>query len=123
MKRGPARQGRFRIYRALREIQKSRYFRLRNRKRTEITCETSRFVVLETLTGPNPAWCAGCGSEQEMVTPEVAAAIASVSTRLIYRWIEAGKLHFLEGSQGSLLICSKSLLAFGFSQPGRGEDS
>jgi excisionase family DNA binding protein len=47
-----------------------------------------------------------------MATPEEAAAIAGVSTRAIYRWIEAGELHFLEGPERNLLVCSTSLLAY-----------
>jgi len=47
-----------------------------------------------------------------MVTPEEAAAIARASTRSIYRWIEAGKLHFLESPGYPLLICSASLVAY-----------
>jgi predicted site-specific integrase-resolvase len=46
-----------------------------------------------------------------MLTPDEGAAIANVSTRAIYRWIEAGKLHFFEIPEGPLLICSTSLLA------------
>jgi len=47
-----------------------------------------------------------------MVTAEEAAAIARVSTRSIYRWIEAGTLHFLDNPDSPLLICSASLLAY-----------
>jgi len=46
-----------------------------------------------------------------MFTPEVAARLASVSQRTIYRWIEAGSLHFTETPDGGLLVCQASLLA------------
>jgi len=45
-----------------------------------------------------------------MLAPDAAAAIASVSTRTIYRWIEAGELHFQENPDRRLLVCSASLL-------------
>jgi hypothetical protein len=44
-----------------------------------------------------------------MTGPEVAAAWAGVSTRLIYRWLEAAQLHFVEGPEGVLFVCLRSL--------------
>jgi predicted site-specific integrase-resolvase len=44
-----------------------------------------------------------------MVTPDAAAAIAHVSPRTIYRWIELGKVHFAETPEGLLGICHKSV--------------
>lgn len=46
-----------------------------------------------------------------MIAPEHAAQIAGVSTRKIYAWVEAGKLHFAESPDRSLLICLDSLSA------------
>jgi predicted site-specific integrase-resolvase len=46
----------------------------------------------------------------QSVTPEEAAALAAVSTRIIYRWVEAGQLHFNETAEQSPLICLNSLL-------------
>jgi hypothetical protein len=43
-----------------------------------------------------------------MIVPDHAAAIAGVSTRIIYRWLDTEKLHFLENPDG-LLICLNSL--------------
>ena len=48
-------------------------------------------------------WCPACRRQVEMVAPEQADGIAGVSTRTIYRWIEAGVVHFIEDS--GLLIC------------------
>jgi hypothetical protein len=44
-----------------------------------------------------------------MIAPEEAMAVAGVSSREIYRWVEAGRVHFLETSEGFLLICLDSL--------------
>jgi len=44
-----------------------------------------------------------------MISPEQAARIARVSTRTIYAWLEAGKVHFLDTPEASLLICMDSL--------------
>jgi len=54
-------------------------------------------------------WCEECGIEVDMLNPEEAAAIAQVSTRTIYRWIEAGEIHHVE-TQECLLVCPKQLL-------------
>jgi predicted site-specific integrase-resolvase len=55
------------------------------------------------------SWCHECGQRIEMIPVEAAATIAGVSTRTIYRWIEAHELHFLERADGVLLICPSSL--------------
>ena len=41
--------------------------------------------------------------------PDEAAELGHVSTRTIYRWIEAETLHFTETSEGLLMICLDSL--------------
>ena len=41
--------------------------------------------------------------------PEEAPALASVSTRTMYRWVESGRVHFLETPEGRLLVCRNSL--------------
>jgi len=43
-----------------------------------------------------------------MVTPQTAAVLMNVSSRSIYQWIEAGRVHFQEGP-GGLLVCTESL--------------
>jgi excisionase family DNA binding protein len=71
-----------------------------------VTIETQESVVLRTAKGQQTSlmWCPGCCRQVEMVTPEQAAQIAGVSTRTIYRWIESGRVHFIEKS-GDLRIC------------------
>ena len=53
--------------------------------------------------------CAACGEEVRMVTIDQAARLARVNSREIYREVEAGMLHFIETTEGSLLICFNSL--------------
>jgi hypothetical protein len=80
-----------------------------NRKRTEITIETETRIQLRRRSGAVRATCQQCLTERVMVSPSAAAALAGVSTRVIYRRIESGRLHFSE-TDGQLLICSESLL-------------
>lgn len=58
--------------------------------------------------GP-PRWCLVCAGPAEMVAPEAAAALAGVSPRAVYRWIEAGRAHFAESPDGRVHVCLVSL--------------
>ena len=52
--------------------------------------------------------CARCGSK--LLSAEQAATIIQSTRRQIYRWVEQGALHFHEAADGSVMICSHSLL-------------
>ncbi|HKS91869.1 MAG TPA: hypothetical protein VJQ83_08065 [Tepidiformaceae bacterium] len=56
----------------------------------------------------NLMWCPSCRRQVDMVTPEQAGRIAGVSTRTIYRWVEAEAVHFIEDC-GHPLICVPGL--------------
>ena len=80
--------------------------------RTEITIEVDELLLVKSHNGSSVQnWCPACAAEVAMVTPEQAAALADVSSRVIYRWVEQEKLHFTEEIGGSLLICADSLQA------------
>lgn len=44
-----------------------------------------------------------------MVKPEQAAVIAGVTVRVVNSWVESDLVHFLETSEGLLLVCVNSL--------------
>jgi hypothetical protein len=44
-----------------------------------------------------------------MITPDQAATLARVSVRTIFNWIEANHIHFVEGSDASLMVCTAAL--------------
>lgn len=77
------------------------------KRRTEIIIETERIIVLPPSAAAG--WCPACSLQVEMVTPEQAAALVNVTPRIIYRWVEAQLLHFVEEETGQLLICRNSL--------------
>jgi hypothetical protein len=79
------------------------------RKRMEITLERAEVSVIRRPVHRAPAWCAQCEDRVQMVTPDEAVAVAGRSAREIYRWVEAGRVHFLETPQGLLSICLRSL--------------
>jgi len=83
---------------------------VKTKKRTEITVETHRLLVMRKPTGTTQTWCARCCEQVEMATPERAALLAGVSLRAICRQVEANSIHFVETANGLLLICLNSLL-------------
>jgi len=44
-----------------------------------------------------------------MIAPEQATVLARVPLRTIYRWIENGLIHYRETTNGSVVVCLKSL--------------
>jgi hypothetical protein len=87
---------------------------LRKSRKSEKTIELHEFYVIRSGSGSLPRLCAECSTgDAFMVTPEQAAAVAAVPVRVIFRWVELGVLHFIEGADGSLAVCLKSLPATG----------
>lgn len=81
-------------------------------RRTEKTVEIHEFYVVRTASGSLPALCPECSTADSiMVAPEQAAALAHVSVRVLYRWVETGLIHYKEGRDGSVIVCLKSLPA------------
>jgi hypothetical protein len=77
------------------------------KRRIELSVETEKI----TLQGPAPAisWCRECKNHSMRITSEQAAVLAGVSELLVYRMIEAERLHHIETPEGRLRICMTSL--------------
>ena len=86
---------------------------LRIKTRTEITVETARVVVISGRRLSARAECEQCDSPVTMLTLDEAARLARVSTRTIYKWVEADRLHFTETTDGLLLVCLNSIPSAG----------
>ena len=84
---------------------------MKTRRRIEITVEKRTLVLRRTVSRVPLAavWCPHCLSPTLLVTAEQAARLASVSARAIYRWVESEQVHYLETSEGELLVCPNSL--------------
>ena len=83
---------------------------MEKKKTTIITSETQEvFVIRRPVSQMRRTWCAGCSAEVEVLEPEEAAAIAGVSTRTIYAWLEAGQIDHTETREGKVLVCPKCL--------------
>ncbi len=79
------------------------------KRRTEIIVETERIIVVPQQTMPVHLWCLNCSARVEMLIPEQAAVLIQVTPRVVYRWVEAQLLHFIEEPDGRVLICRNSL--------------
>ena len=70
-------------------------------KRTEITIETERFLVVSRRSERTVLWCNQCGQMAPMLTVYQAARMLGFAT--------SGLLHFAITPEGRLFICSDSL--------------
>jgi hypothetical protein len=73
-------------------------------KRTEITIETARVIV---ISKPKRmiAWCNQCNKEVDWVTVDEAARLAGTSSRQVFQMVEDGELHSIETDEGILVVC------------------
>jgi len=78
---------------------------MKKMKRTEITIETHRVLVIRRPKSAFLAWCTACTEQSQMITPVEAAVLARVAHARFYRWIETEKLHFTETPDGLLHVC------------------
>ena len=80
------------------------------KRRTEITIETERLVIMaRSFTRKQLSWCSWCDEGVDMLSTDNAALVGKVSSRTIFRWVEAGIVHSSETPDGLLLICPNSL--------------
>lgn len=79
-------------------------------KRTRITIETERVLVVSSRRRIIESWCDGCGHEVKLIRAEEAAYISGVGLRDICRQVESDSLHYVETADRVLMICLDSLL-------------
>jgi len=81
-------------------------------RRTEKTVEIHEFYAIRTASGSLPTLCAECPSgDAIMLAADHAALLSHVPTRMIYRLVESGSIHYRESPNGSLIVCVRSLVA------------
>lgn len=80
-------------------------------KRTEITIETERLLVISKRPKGASIWCNRCGDTVPMLTVSEAARIECTTAVAISTLAEAGLLHFAVTAEGRLFICSNSLVS------------
>lgn len=82
---------------------------VKTRRRTETTIEAHEVWVVRGARRASAEWCHECAGHAVMLTPEDAATLINITTRTLYRWVEAGQVHFREADDGALLVCLSSL--------------
>ena len=80
-------------------------------KQAKITVETSSLLMLRTQTAER-AWCAQCAAESEMVALDRVGVISNLDDEALEEWLNSGKIHRLESTDGSSALCLTSLLAW-----------
>jgi len=88
-------------------------------RKISITSVHERYLIVRRAGGQGTSSCPDCLAHAKMVTPEHAAGITARSVRTIYRWVEAGEVHFIEEPAG-VLICVSSLLSKNLDQGSTG---
>jgi hypothetical protein len=79
------------------------------KRTTKLTIETRRVLLIRRVKSSRRLRCEECCEVVHFVTAREAAIIANASQRTIYRWAEAGKIHFTETDDDLLLVCFNSL--------------
>lgn len=72
--------------------------------------ETRRVTVLRRPRAAQRIWCLDCAEIVKALSAEEAAVALGLSSRAIYRQVEAGRFHFTESPTGLLRICLNSFL-------------
>jgi hypothetical protein len=84
----------------------------RKKKITIVTYESHERMTIRSGAPSIFGWCERCASEVLMVTLKEAAARAGADSRVIFRGVESGEIHFVESDNG-LLVCLESVSTLG----------
>jgi hypothetical protein len=71
--------------------------------------ETTEMILIRKSPQATSLWCSQCGMKAEMLSVEEAVTMLNISPRSVYRWLEAGRVHYCESEKGTLRICLPSL--------------
>ena len=74
------------------------------RRRKEETIEIHERLIVRTASGSLPALCEACvAGDGILLSPEQASALTGITVRAIYRFVEAGTIHYREAANGKLI--------------------
>ncbi len=80
------------------------------RKKTTITVETERLLVIGRSPETTKRWCRKCNANVKVVRIDEASLITGASERTIFRLAENAEIHFIETDGGKAMFCVASLL-------------
>jgi hypothetical protein len=81
---------------------------LKYTRHIEISVERHAVSILRPNREGILLHCEKCGTKAVMLPVETAAAITGTTPRMLYRWMEEEKLHFIESTDGTVLLCAES---------------
>ena len=81
-------------------------------KRREERIEIHERLIVRTASGVASRAVRRCSSgDSLLLSPDQASSLTGIPARLIYRWVEAGAIHYRELPNGKLTVCIKTLLS------------
>ena len=80
------------------------------KQRAEIVFEKEETIILRKSSELTESFCPMCKAVVPMATPEAVSLICMVGEREIFRKIEVGEVHFIEGPK--VYVCLRSLELF-----------
>lgn len=80
-----------------------------NWKATQMEDNTKEAGMSEQRQRATEINCPQCQTHVQMATPEQAARLTGIPSRVINIWLEESHIHSLKTAEGGLLICLKSL--------------
>lgn len=82
---------------------------MKQRRRREILIETEQVAFYRDKSKEGYLKCDFCENESIMLPPALIAEVLEISSREIYRLIEADKIHFSENDKNQMFICLQTL--------------
>ena len=82
---------------------------MRTKRRTEITVETRRILVIHRRGRFYEGWCERCGKQVRMINLKEAME-ADPGQLALTHWVEAGRIHFTASAGEPTFICLNSFL-------------
>lgn len=77
-----------------------------------VRIEIHERLIVRCASGSLPTLCEACpAGDPILLSPEHASTLTGIPTRLIYRCVEAGTIHYKETPNGKLIVCIKTLLS------------
>ena len=77
--------------------------------RREIISETQQLLLIAKSGKQKILPCDICGGDSLMISPALLTQTLGISERKIFRFIEAGRVHFVEDEGGKITVCLESL--------------
>jgi len=78
-------------------------------RQTTIKIATESLILLSS-SSTRRSWCPICAAEEEMLSLEIARALCSEKSELLEDWLASARVHHARATDGSCLICLRSLV-------------